>query len=84
MYKPLGWHALFIVFSNTAQKPDDPNAIYLYLGLERKLKAGDEKLDQLTKDKAKLESNISDMVKSSGSSSEQLTKMNEELVQKER
>ncbi|XP_056137752.1 CAP-Gly domain-containing linker protein 1 isoform X1 [Lampris incognitus] len=53
-------------------------------GLERKLKAGDEKLDQLTKDKAKLESDISDMMKSSGDSSVQLTKMNEVLTQKER
>ncbi|XP_029916628.1 CAP-Gly domain-containing linker protein 1 isoform X5 [Myripristis murdjan] len=53
-------------------------------GLERKLKAGDEKLEQLTKDKSKLESDISDMMKLSGDSSAQLTKMNEDLTQKER
>uniref|UniRef100_A0A8C7CWJ9 CAP-Gly domain containing linker protein 1 n=1 Tax=Oncorhynchus kisutch TaxID=8019 RepID=A0A8C7CWJ9_ONCKI len=53
-------------------------------GLERKLKAGEEKLDQLANDKAKLQSDISDMMKSSGDSSAQLTKMNEDLTQKER
>ncbi|XP_046872706.1 CAP-Gly domain-containing linker protein 1 isoform X5 [Hypomesus transpacificus] len=52
--------------------------------LERKLKSGDDKLDQLTKDKAKLESNISEMMTSSGDSSAQLTKMNEDLTQKKR
>lgn len=60
------------------------NLNHLGLGLERKLKAGDEKLEQLTKDKSKLESDISDMMKSSGDSSAQLTKMNEDLTQKER
>uniref|UniRef100_A0A8C7LVR5 CAP-GLY domain containing linker protein 1a n=1 Tax=Oncorhynchus mykiss TaxID=8022 RepID=A0A8C7LVR5_ONCMY len=49
-----------------------------------KLKAGEEKLDQLANDKAKLQSDISDMMKSSGDSSAQLTKMNEDLTQKER
>ncbi|XP_042562256.1 CAP-Gly domain-containing linker protein 1 isoform X4 [Clupea harengus] len=53
-------------------------------GLERKLKAGEEKLDQLNKGKAKLENDFSDMIKSSGDSSVQLTKMNEDLNQKER
>ncbi|CAL8248569.1 unnamed protein product [Merluccius merluccius] len=53
-------------------------------GLERKLKSGEEKLEQLAKDKAKLEGDISDMMKSSGDSSEQLTKMNQDLTQKQR
>lgn len=51
--------------------------------LERRLKAGEERLDQLANEKAKLQSDISDM-KSSGDSSAQLTKMNEDLTQKER
>uniref|UniRef100_A0A8B9JJX5 CAP-GLY domain containing linker protein 1a n=1 Tax=Astyanax mexicanus TaxID=7994 RepID=A0A8B9JJX5_ASTMX len=53
-------------------------------GLETKLKAGEEKLDQLTKDKAKLENDISDLLKSSGDSSTQLTKMMDDLNLKER
>ena len=53
-------------------------------GLERKLKNGEEKEEQLAKDKAKLEGDISDMMKSSGDSSEQLTKMNQDLTQKQR
>uniref|UniRef100_A0A8C8H5N0 CAP-Gly domain-containing protein n=1 Tax=Oncorhynchus tshawytscha TaxID=74940 RepID=A0A8C8H5N0_ONCTS len=53
-------------------------------GLERKLKAGEERLDQLANEKAKLQSDISDMMKSSGDSSAQLTKMNEEITQKKR
>ncbi|XP_054466235.1 CAP-Gly domain-containing linker protein 1 isoform X4 [Anoplopoma fimbria] len=53
-------------------------------GLERKVKAADEKLGQLSKDKCKLENDISDMMKTSGDSSVQLTKMNEDLIQKER
>lgn len=52
--------------------------------MERKLKAGDEKLEQLLKDKNKLENDISEMMKASGDSSVQLTKMNEDLMQKER
>uniref|UniRef100_A0A3Q3MNB1 CAP-GLY domain containing linker protein 1a n=1 Tax=Mastacembelus armatus TaxID=205130 RepID=A0A3Q3MNB1_9TELE len=52
--------------------------------LERKLKAADEKLEQLSKDKSKLENDISDMMKASGDSSVQLTKMNEDLIHKER
>ncbi|KAM8886319.1 CAP-Gly domain-containing linker protein 1 isoform 5-T17 [Spinachia spinachia] len=55
-----------------------------HAGLERKLKAADEKLEQLSKDKCKLENDISDMMKTSGDSSEQLTKMNDDLKQKER
>ncbi|XP_031712144.1 CAP-Gly domain-containing linker protein 1 isoform X5 [Anarrhichthys ocellatus] len=53
-------------------------------GLERKLKAADEKLEQLSKDKCRLENDISDMMKTSGDSSVQLTKMNDDLIQKER
>lgn len=48
------------------------------------MKASEEKRDTLTKDKAKLENDIMDMMKSSGDSSVQLTKMKEELNQKER
>lgn len=48
------------------------------------MKSGEEKLEQLTKDKAKLEDDISVMIKSSGDSSAQLTMMNEDLTQKER
>ncbi|XP_014860326.1 PREDICTED: CAP-Gly domain-containing linker protein 1 isoform X6 [Poecilia mexicana] len=51
---------------------------------ERKLKSADEKLEQLSKDKSKLENDISDMMKTSGDDSVQLTKMNEDLKQKER
>uniref|UniRef100_A0A3B4BSX5 CAP-Gly domain-containing protein n=1 Tax=Pygocentrus nattereri TaxID=42514 RepID=A0A3B4BSX5_PYGNA len=51
---------------------------------EMKLKTDEEKLDQLTKDKAKLESDINDLLKSSGDSSAHLTKMMEDLNQKER
>ncbi|XP_057209943.1 CAP-Gly domain-containing linker protein 1 isoform X3 [Triplophysa rosa] len=53
-------------------------------GLQRNLKASEEKRDMLTKDKTKLENDITDVMKSSGDSSAQLTKMNEELNQKER
>uniref|UniRef100_A0A673YHL4 CAP-Gly domain containing linker protein 1 n=1 Tax=Salmo trutta TaxID=8032 RepID=A0A673YHL4_SALTR len=52
--------------------------------LERRLKAGEERLDQLANEKAKLQSDISDMMKSSGDSSAQLTKMNQDITQKER
>lgn len=55
-----------------------------FSGLEAKLKSGEEKLEQLTKDKAKLENDISGLLKSSGDSSTQLSKMNEDLTQKER
>lgn len=57
---------------------------FSHSGLERKLKAGDEKLDEITKEKAQLKNDISDMRKSTGDSSAQLTKMNEDLTQKER
>lgn len=57
---------------------------FLFEGLEAKLKSGREKLEQLTKDKAKLEDDIGNLIKSSGDSSTQLTKMNEDLTQKER
>ncbi|XP_028314204.1 CAP-Gly domain-containing linker protein 1 isoform X5 [Gouania willdenowi] len=53
-------------------------------GSERKLSAADAKLDQLSKDKNKLENDISEIMKTSGDSSVQLTKMNEDLMQKER
>ncbi|KAG7476618.1 hypothetical protein MATL_G00084810 [Megalops atlanticus] len=53
-------------------------------GMERKMKVAEEKLDQLTKDKAKLENDIAEMMRSSGDSSAQLTKMNDDLTQKER
>ncbi|XP_055367632.1 CAP-Gly domain-containing linker protein 1 isoform X4 [Betta splendens] len=53
-------------------------------GLERKLGTADDKLEQLSKDKSKLENDISDMMKASGNNSVQLTKMNEDLIQKER
>uniref|UniRef100_A0A1A8QSR9 CAP-Gly domain-containing protein n=1 Tax=Nothobranchius rachovii TaxID=451742 RepID=A0A1A8QSR9_9TELE len=51
---------------------------------ERKLKASDEKLEQFSKDKSKLENDISDIMKATGDSSVQLTKMNDDLLQKER
>ncbi|KAM9392460.1 CAP-Gly domain-containing linker protein 1 isoform 2-T3 [Pholidichthys leucotaenia] len=53
-------------------------------GLERKLKAAEEKSENLSKDKSKLENDISDMMRASGDSSEQLTKMNADLMSKER
>ncbi|XP_072289841.1 CAP-Gly domain-containing linker protein 1 isoform X4 [Eucyclogobius newberryi] len=53
-------------------------------GLERKQKTADEKIEQLTLDKSKLEKDISDIMKESGDSSVQLTKMNQDLVLKER
>ncbi|XP_051544932.1 CAP-Gly domain-containing linker protein 1-like isoform X2 [Myxocyprinus asiaticus] len=53
-------------------------------GLQRNLKACEEKRDLLTKDKVKLENDIMDMMKSSGDSSAQLTMMKEEVNQKDR
>ncbi|XP_019714319.1 CAP-Gly domain-containing linker protein 1-like, partial [Hippocampus comes] len=53
-------------------------------GLERKLASADEKVRQLGEDKSKLEKDISDMMTASGDSSVQLSKMNEDLRQKER
>ncbi|KPP77194.1 hypothetical protein Z043_103404 [Scleropages formosus] len=52
--------------------------------MERKLKASEEKVEQLTSDKANLERDAADMMKSLGDSSTQLTKMNVDLIQKER
>ncbi|XP_035247288.1 CAP-Gly domain-containing linker protein 1-like isoform X3 [Anguilla anguilla] len=53
-------------------------------GMGRKLKAAEERRDQLAEDKAKLESDITGMMRSSGDSSAQLTKMNDDLIQKDR
>lgn len=47
------------------------------------MKTADEKVEQLLKDKSKLE-NICDMMTASGDSSVQLTKINDDLMQKER
>lgn len=48
------------------------------------MKTSAEAVEQLSKDKCKLETDISEMMKQSGDSSVQLTKMNEDLIQKER
>ncbi|XP_076843315.1 CAP-Gly domain-containing linker protein 1 isoform X4 [Brachyhypopomus gauderio] len=53
-------------------------------GLEAKLKAGEEKIEQLAKDKAKLENDMGELMKSSGDHSAQLTKMMEDLSQKDK
>ncbi|XP_051965554.1 CAP-Gly domain-containing linker protein 1 isoform X2 [Xyrauchen texanus] len=53
-------------------------------GLQRNFKAIEEKCDLLTKDKANLENDIMDMMKSSGDSSSQLAKMKEVINQKDR
>uniref|UniRef100_K7FXE4 CAP-Gly domain containing linker protein 1 n=1 Tax=Pelodiscus sinensis TaxID=13735 RepID=K7FXE4_PELSI len=52
--------------------------------MEKKLKEREEKEQQLTEAKAKLENDIAEIMKSSGDSSAQLTKMNDELRLKER
>ncbi|XP_057277328.1 CAP-Gly domain-containing linker protein 1 isoform X10 [Pezoporus wallicus] len=52
--------------------------------MEKKLKERDEKEQQLVEAKAKLENDIAEIMKSSGDSSAQLTKMNDELRLKER
>uniref|UniRef100_A0A8C3TJ56 CAP-Gly domain containing linker protein 1 n=1 Tax=Chelydra serpentina TaxID=8475 RepID=A0A8C3TJ56_CHESE len=52
--------------------------------MEKKLKEREEKEQQLTEAKAKLENDIAEIMKSSGDSSSQLTKMNDELRLKER
>ncbi|XP_072351552.1 CAP-Gly domain-containing linker protein 1 isoform X10 [Scyliorhinus torazame] len=52
--------------------------------VERKVKVEEDKAEQLSQDKSKLENTISDMMKSSGDNSAQLTKMNDELKKKER
>lgn len=41
-------------------------------------------IEQLSKDKTKLQNDISDMMKESGDSSVQLTKMNKDLTEKEK
>ncbi|TRY56764.1 hypothetical protein DNTS_028625 [Danionella cerebrum] len=52
-------------------------------GLQRNLKAGEERCVLLTKDKAKLEEDIMDMTRSSGDSSTLISKLNEEIKRKE-
>uniref|UniRef100_A0A672UAR5 CAP-Gly domain containing linker protein 1 n=1 Tax=Strigops habroptila TaxID=2489341 RepID=A0A672UAR5_STRHB len=52
--------------------------------MEKKLKEREEKEQQLVEAKAKLENDIAEIMKSSGDSSAQLTKMNDELRLKER
>lgn len=54
------------------------------VGLERKLQVSADTVEQLSKDKTKLQNDISDMMKESGDSSVQLTKMNQDLTEKER
>ncbi|XP_016360875.1 CAP-Gly domain-containing linker protein 1 isoform X2 [Sinocyclocheilus anshuiensis] len=53
-------------------------------GLQRNLKASEERILLLTKDKTKLENDIVDMTKSTGDSSTLITKLNEQIKQKER
>ncbi|XP_016355060.1 CAP-Gly domain-containing linker protein 1 isoform X2 [Sinocyclocheilus anshuiensis] len=55
-----------------------------FAGLQRNLKANEERILLLTKDKTKLENDIMDMTKSSGDSSTVITKLNEDIKQKER
>lgn len=57
---------------------------FVTVGLERKLQASADTVEQLSKDKAKLQNDMSDMMKESGDSSVQLTKMNQDLTEKER
>ncbi|XP_063820527.1 CAP-Gly domain-containing linker protein 1 isoform X7 [Pseudophryne corroboree] len=52
--------------------------------LEKKVKEGDEKQENLLKAKAKLENQIEEMIQSSGDSSVQLSVLNEELQSRER
>lgn len=52
--------------------------------MERKLREREEREQQLMEAKAKLENDIAEIMKSSGDSSAQLTKMNDELRLKER
>lgn len=52
--------------------------------METKLKEREEREQQLTEAKAKLENDIAEIMKSSGDSSAQLMKMNDELRLKER
>uniref|UniRef100_A0A8C1YYJ6 CAP-GLY domain containing linker protein 1a n=1 Tax=Cyprinus carpio TaxID=7962 RepID=A0A8C1YYJ6_CYPCA len=55
-----------------------------FSGLQSTLKANEERILLLTKDKTKLEKDIVDMTKSSGDSSTLITELNEEIKQKER
>ncbi|XP_059405746.1 CAP-Gly domain-containing linker protein 1-like isoform X3 [Carassius carassius] len=55
-----------------------------FAGLQRNLKANEERILLLTKDKSKLENDIMDMTKSSGDSSTLITKLNEDIKEKER
>nr|XP_033810126.1 CAP-Gly domain-containing linker protein 1 isoform X6 [Geotrypetes seraphini] len=55
-----------------------------HAAMEKICKMGAEKEEQLTRAKAKLENQISEMIQSSGNSVAQLSKMNEELKNKER
>uniref|UniRef100_A0A8C1QN11 CAP-GLY domain containing linker protein 1a n=1 Tax=Cyprinus carpio TaxID=7962 RepID=A0A8C1QN11_CYPCA len=55
-----------------------------FSGLQNTLKANEERILLLTKDKTKLEKDIVDMTKSSGDSSTLITELNEEIKQKER
>lgn len=48
------------------------------------MKANEERIQLLTKDKTKLENDIMDMTKSSGDSSTLITKLNEDVKLKER
>lgn len=57
---------------------------FLTAGLERKLQVSADTAEQLSKDKTKLQNDMSDMMKESGDSSVQLTKMNQDLTEKER
>lgn len=52
--------------------------------MERKLREREEREQQLMEAKAKLENDIAEIMKSSGDSSAQLTRMNDELRLKER
>lgn len=54
------------------------------VGLGRKLQVSTDTVEQLSKDKTKLQNDISDMMKESGDSSVQLTKMNQDLTEKEK
>uniref|UniRef100_A0A672QY79 CAP-Gly domain containing linker protein 1 n=1 Tax=Sinocyclocheilus grahami TaxID=75366 RepID=A0A672QY79_SINGR len=55
-----------------------------FAGLQRNLKANKERILLLTKEKTKLENDIMDMTKSSGDSSTVITKLTEDIKQKER
>lgn len=57
---------------------------YVYSGMEAKFRERDEREEQLIKAKEKLENDIAEIMKMSGDNSSQLTKMNDELRQKER